>query len=284
MLLFFQSALGYFEMIAVWRLGWAIIYSNALLNLLLEMRNFLIPSILLHWQNTLSHCRTKLVPGGLARRNINMTETRREYCTGFTHPCRIQIKFHLQIKFQHWSASRQPHLESTDITQYRISCTETRVTHGRQMQRQKLVLKEPDQFLEPGKGSEIPLKFLFFFFDCVFLPGLWAVAAGSRWRSFGVTGQGPGMYRGLQLLHVPSEKGEQSGGGVAGRLTALALQQLDQEVDVAHGQAQDLVLAQLLLWRMGGDELAELGEGGVDVVLPPTLPRIGEHLPGHGAE
>ncbi len=92
------------------------------------------------------------------------------------------------------------------------------------------------------------------------------------------------MWRGVQLLHVSSEKGEQSGGGVAGRLTALALQQLHQEVDVAHGQTQDLVLAQLLLRRMGGDELAELGEGGVDVVLAPALPRVGEHLPGHGAE
>ena len=92
------------------------------------------------------------------------------------------------------------------------------------------------------------------------------------------------MRGGLQLLHVSSEKGEQSGGGVAGRLTALALQQLHQEVDVTHGQTQDLVLAQLLLRRMGGDELAELGEGGVDVVLAPAFPRVGEHLPGHGAE
>lgn len=67
-------------------------------------------------------------------------------------------------------------------------------------------------------------------------------------------------------------------------LAALALQQLHQEVDVAHGQTQDLVLAQLLLRRMGGDELAELCEGGVHVVLAPALPGVGEHLPGHGAE
>lgn len=92
------------------------------------------------------------------------------------------------------------------------------------------------------------------------------------------------MCRRVQLLHVSSEKGEQSSGGVAGRLTALALQQLHQEVDVAHGQAQDLVLAQLLLWRMGGDELAELSKSCVDVVLAPALPRVGEHLPGHDAE
>lgn len=71
---------------------------------------------------------------------------------------------------------------------------------------------------------------------------------------------------------------------MAGRLTVLALQQLHQEVDVAHGQTQDLILAQLLLGRMGGDELAELGEGGVDVVLAPALPRVGEHLPGHRAQ
>lgn len=85
------------------------------------------------------------------------------------------------------------------------------------------------------------------------------------------------------MLHVSSEEGEKSGGGVAGRLTALALQQLHQEVDVAHGQTQDLVLAQLLLRRMGGDELAELSEGRVNVVLAPALPRVGEYLPGHGA-
>lgn len=86
----------------------------------------------------------------------------------------------------------------------------------------------------------------------------------------------------MQLLHISSEKGEQSSGGVAGRLTTLALQQLHQEVDVAHGQTQDLILAQLLLRRMGGDEFTELGEGGVDVVLAPPFPRIGKHLPGHG--
>lgn len=123
------------------------------------------------------------------------------------------------------------------------------------------------------------------FFLFVFpLPGLGTVAAGSWWRSFGVAGQGPGVWRRLQPLHVASEETEQGGGGVAGRLAALALQQLHQEVDVAHGQAQDLVLAQLLLRWMGGNELAELGKGGVDVVLAPALPRVGKHLPGHGAD
>lgn len=86
----------------------------------------------------------------------------------------------------------------------------------------------------------------------------------------------------MQLLHVPPEEAEQGAGRVAGRLTRLALQQLHQEVDVAHGQAQDLVLAQLLLRRMSRDELAQLDEGRVDVVLAPALPRVGEHLPGHG--
>lgn len=117
---------------------------------------------------------------------------------------------------------------------------------------------------------------------CPSLPGLGAVTAGSRRRRFGVTG--PGMRRRAQLLHVSSQKGEQSSGGVAGGLAALALQQLHQEVDVAHGQAQDLILAQLLLWRMGGDELAELSEGGVDIVLAPAFPCVGEHLSGHDAE
>lgn len=87
----------------------------------------------------------------------------------------------------------------------------------------------------------------------------------------------------METLHVAPEEGEQGCGGVRGRLATLALQQLHQEVDVAHGQPQDLVLAQLLLWWVGGDELAELSEGSVDVVLPPALPCVGEHLSGHGA-
>lgn len=123
-----------------------------------------------------------------------------------------------------------------------------------------------------------------FSFCRVVLPGLGAVAAGSRWGDLCVTGQGPGVWRRLQLLHVAPEQGEKCCGGVGRLLAALALQQLHQEVDVAHGQAQDLILAQLLLWRVGGDELAELCEGGVHVVLAPALPGVGEHLPGHGAE
>lgn len=71
------------------------------------------------------------------------------------------------------------------------------------------------------------------------------------------------------------------GASLAAAAAALALQQTRQEVDVAHGQPQDLVLAQLLLGRVRGDELAQLGEGAVDVVLAPALARVGEHLPGH---
>lgn len=87
----------------------------------------------------------------------------------------------------------------------------------------------------------------------------------------------------MQLLHVSSEQGEQSSGRVAGHLTVLALQQLHQEVDIAHGQAQDLILAQFLLWRMGRNELAELSKGRVDIVLAPALSCVGEYLSGHYA-
>lgn len=115
----------------------------------------------------------------------------------------------------------------------------------------------------------------------VVLPSVCAVTAGS-WRGhFGVAGQGPGLRRRVQALHVPSQEAEQSAGGRASALAALAVQQLHQEVDVAHGQAQDLVLAQLLLWRVRGDELPQFGEGAVDVVLAPALPGVGEDFPGH---
>lgn len=83
----------------------------------------------------------------------------------------------------------------------------------------------------------------------------------------------------METLHVAPEEGEQGCGGVRGRLATLALQQLHQEVDVAHGQPQDLVLAQLLLWWVGGDELAELGERPIDILLPPALPAVGEDPP-----
>lgn len=65
------------------------------------------------------------------------------------------------------------------------------------------------------------------------------------------------------------------------RLSALALQQSHQEVDVAHGQPQDLVLAELFLRRVRGNEFPQLCEGCVDIMLAPALPCVGEHLPGH---
>ena len=64
-------------------------------------------------------------------------------------------------------------------------------------------------------------------------------------------------------------------------LQALLPQDLDQEVDVPHCQAKRLVFAQLLIWRVSGDELPQLGKGAVDVVLPPPLPGVCEHRPGH---
>ncbi len=65
------------------------------------------------------------------------------------------------------------------------------------------------------------------------------------------------------------------------RLSSLALQQSHQEVDVAHGQPQDLVLAELFLGRVRGDEFPQLCEGCVDIMLAPALTCVGEHLPGH---
>ena len=52
-----------------------------------------------------------------------------------------------------------------------------------------------------------------------------------------------------------------------------------EEADVADGQAQDLVLAQLLVGRVRGHEAPQLAEGRVDLLLPPSLPAVGEHPP-----
>ena len=56
----------------------------------------------------------------------------------------------------------------------------------------------------------------------------------------------------------------------------LVAQQLGQEVDVLHGQSEDLVLAELLVRRVGGDERAELGERPVHVLLSPALAAVRE--------
>lgn len=61
----------------------------------------------------------------------------------------------------------------------------------------------------------------------------------------------------------------------------LVVEQLGQEVDVFHSQAQDLVLAELFVGRVRGDELAELCEGSVHVLLPPPLPAVGENAADH---
>lgn len=56
----------------------------------------------------------------------------------------------------------------------------------------------------------------------------------------------------------------------------LVLQEVGQEADVFHGEPQNFVLAQLLVWRVGRDELTELREGPVHVLLSPTFPTVGE--------
>jgi hypothetical protein len=49
-------------------------------------------------------------------------------------------------------------------------------------------------------------------------------------------------------------------------------------VRVPDGHAQDLVLRELLVRRVGGDQLPELREGPAHVLLPPALPTVGEDL------
>lgn len=61
----------------------------------------------------------------------------------------------------------------------------------------------------------------------------------------------------------------------------LVVEQLGQEVDVFHSQAQNLVLAEFFVGRVGGDELAQLCEGPVDVLLSPSLPAVGENATNH---
>lgn len=71
-----------------------------------------------------------------------------------------------------------------------------------------------------------------------------------------------------------------SSGGFAVHHVILVVEELGQEVDVLHGQAEDLVLAELLVWRMGWDELPQIGEGTVHVLLPPALTGVREN-PSH---
>lgn len=64
-------------------------------------------------------------------------------------------------------------------------------------------------------------------------------------------------------------------------LKALLAQDLDQEVDVPHRQAKRLIFAQLLVWRVSGNEFPQPGKGTVDALLSPPLPGICEDLSGH---
>lgn len=62
-------------------------------------------------------------------------------------------------------------------------------------------------------------------------------------------------------------------------VTRLVIQQLDEEVDVLHGEAQDLVLAELLVRRVGRDEFAKLRERTIYVLLPPAFAAVSEDTP-----
>lgn len=48
--------------------------------------------------------------------------------------------------------------------------------------------------------------------------------------------------------------------------------------DVPDGHAQNFVLGELLVWRVCGHQLPQLRERSADVLLPPTLPAVGEDL------
>lgn len=67
--------------------------------------------------------------------------------------------------------------------------------------------------------------------------------------------------------------------GSLSALLLLVIEQLGQEVDVLHGQAEDLILAELFVWGVRGDQLAELSEGPIHILLPPSLSAVGEDAP-----
>ena len=53
--------------------------------------------------------------------------------------------------------------------------------------------------------------------------------------------------------------------------------ELDGEVlDVGGGEAQGLDLAELPVQRLGGYEVPQAGEGGVDTLGPVSLPHVGD--------
>ena len=47
-------------------------------------------------------------------------------------------------------------------------------------------------------------------------------------------------------------------------------------VDVGGGEPQRLYLTQLPVQRLGGDEVPQAGEGGVDTLGPVSLPHVGD--------
>lgn len=107
-----------------------------------------------------------------------------------------------------------------------------------------------------------------------------------RHHQGGVLGRGRGvaLEQGVELLLQP-------GGGAlvlpvhvwvpAALVLSLVVQQSDQEVDVLDRQAQNFVLAELLVGRMCRDEFPQLGKSPVDVLLAPALTAVGEDATGY---
>lgn len=56
----------------------------------------------------------------------------------------------------------------------------------------------------------------------------------------------------------------------------LVIEQSDQEVDVLYSQAQDFVLAELLVRWVSGNEFPQLRESPVHILLSPALTAVGE--------
>ena len=61
-------------------------------------------------------------------------------------------------------------------------------------------------------------------------------------------------------------------------LLLLPLEDVGEESDVFNGQPEDFVFAQLLLRRIGGHELPQLGKGSAHILLPPAFPTVAERL------
>lgn len=103
------------------------------------------------------------------------------------------------------------------------------------------------------------------------------VVAWARWGNLAVTEQSPVG----QVGSLGEESQDVSRGCHSRLLQALLPQDLDQEVDVSHCQAKRFILAQLLVWRVSGDELPQPGKGSVHILLPPPLPGVCADLARH---